>query len=102
MVSIERRQLYVKHYQEILGITDWRIGFQKVSPRQVCDQQIRSNKKLVALSIEDEKKKEALILHTSQILTKSDIAHELVHLAHPEWSNHALVVEETQRIVTLK
>lgn len=103
MVNPERRQFHVSHFGKTLGISDWKITFEKVDSTHIFNDIIkRRNNNMVGVRIEDAENKCATILHTREILTKEDIAHELVHIAHPDWSDHKMVEKETERILFLK
>jgi hypothetical protein len=71
-----------------------RVRLQQVSRWQVTDERGRPGSSLVGVVREG---CEACIYHTRR-LTVEDIAHELLHVRHPEWDEE-LVVDATRQLL---
>jgi hypothetical protein len=82
-----------------LGLSEYRIELERISPLAVCDEHNRVGNSLVGI-VADHKRREATIFHTRR-LTEEDIVHEMLHLRHPEWSEDA-VVDETHRVLAVQ
>ncbi len=74
-----------------------RVTLQRINPGQVTGPTGRRGCSLVGVVADLEG---ARILHTRK-LTSEDLVHELLHLAHPEWSETQVVLE-TARILGIR
>jgi hypothetical protein len=79
-------------WREFLGITQL-LRTQRISPFQVTDENGRVGCALIGVTFDA---RTATIYHTRG-LTTEDLIHELLHVAHPLWSE-ANVVHETERL----
>lgn len=86
-----------------LAVEDWRraldvrqsVRLQRISPYQVTDTaRGRRGCSLVGVVYDTE---QACIYHTRTLVVE-DILHELLHVAHPTWPEHA-VAAETERVL---
>jgi hypothetical protein len=84
----------VEAWRQALGVRQT-ILLDRISYRQVTDHTGRRGCGLVGVSYDHE---HGYIYHT-RALTVEDIVHELLHVAHPDWSEQE-VVAETDRLLT--
>jgi hypothetical protein len=87
--------LAVEHWRAALGVTH-PVRLERIGYRQVTDERGAPGCSLVGVVTDDHG---ACIYHT-RALTLEDIVHELLHVAHPTWTEEA-VVSETNRLLTL-
>jgi hypothetical protein len=83
----------VEAWRQALGVCQ-SVRLERISRRQVTDHTGRNGCGLVGVSCDEQT---ACIYHT-RTLTVEDIVHELLHVAHPGWSE-AEVVAETARLL---
>lgn len=73
---------FMHRVQELLGIADYTIYAEKVSQDQVTAED--GNREFVGIYVNHEKK--IGFIYHSRDLTEEDIVHELIHVAHPEFT----------------
>ncbi len=76
----------------LLGVKQ-SVRLERISPFQVTDDRGRPGCSLVGVVLSESP---PVIYHTRR-LSPEDIVHELLHIAHPNWSEQA-VVQETERL----
>ncbi|BCW98457.1 MAG: hypothetical protein KatS3mg024_1284 [Armatimonadota bacterium] len=69
-----------------LGVKE-EVRLERISPFQVTDERGRSGCSLVGVTLSESP---PVIYHTRR-LCPEDIVHELLHIAHPEWSEQTVV-----------
>src|ERR1051326_3105827 len=85
--------LAVEHWRAALGVTH-PVRLEGIGYRQVTDERGAPGCSLVGVVTDDHG---ACIYHT-RALTLEDIVHELLHVAHPAWTEEA-VIRETDRLL---
>lgn len=92
----DSQQALLAHWQAQLGLCSYRIELEWVSIFAVYDELCRVGNSLVGV-VCDHERREATIFHTRR-LTRADVAHELLHVKHPDWSE-AEVNAATDRLL---
>jgi len=88
---------FVKYWKDRLGINDYEITVEKISPMQVvCD----SDDCTLVGVIRNQENHTAVIYH-SRRLHEDDILHELLHVKHPPWTEDQ-INQETIRLIQLR
>ncbi len=85
-------QQTIDHWCRALGISDT-VFVESVSRSQCMDESGRTGCVIVGVVRE----KDRVVIYHTRTLTEHDIVHELLHVAHPEWSESE-VVAETDRL----
>jgi hypothetical protein len=88
--------LVVEHWRAALGVRH-AVRLERIDCQQVTDERGARGCSLVGVVYDAET---ACIYHT-RALTPEDVVHELLHVAHPGWSEEA-VVQETDRLLSLR
>lgn len=84
--------------QEVLGILDYTVNFERITKAQVDAED--GNREMVGICF-DSNDKTASIYHTRD-LTSEDIVHELVHLAHPAFTEQEVRIATTDLMLKLQ
>jgi hypothetical protein len=87
-----RLAMVIAAWREFFEISQM-LHTERISPLQVTDENGRAGCALIGVTFDSVS---ATIYHT-RALTTEDLIHELLHVAHPHWSE-ANVVHETERL----
>lgn len=80
------KEKMIEKWKHILSLTDWDITAQAIDPNAVTyDADIPIESRYYIGVLPDHESKTATIYHDRE-LTEEDIVHELLHIAHPDWT----------------
>jgi len=91
--ATERAYRWIRFWTKHFGIS-LTVRLERISIWHVTGENGRPGCSLIGVFWNEQ---EACILHTRR-LTEEDIVHELLHVAHPDWSEEAVVMETARQL----